>query len=239
MEKKINCLIVDDEPLSLEILQKYIEDIPALQLTRSCNNAFEAMEAIEEERIDLIFLDINMPKLSGIQLAKTLSYPMEIIFTTAYPEFAVEGFEMNAIDYLVKPFDFERFLKAVNKYKSITNHRYFSENSQDTEKNENVIWLKADKKLHRVEVSDIVYIEATGDYLKFVCKKTKFIVHNRMQTMEEELEKYNFCRIHRSYIIQITKIDFIEANRVGIGGVELPVGASYKEIFQKKLNALS
>ena len=222
MEKKINCIIVDDEPLSLEILQRYIEDVPLLNLICSCNDAFEAIEAIKKQSVDLMFLDINMPKLSGLQMLKSLENPPKVIFTTAYPEFAVEGFEVNAVDYLLKPFDFERFMKAVNKY-----------DSGDESEAEDVIWLKSDKKLHRVLLDDIYYVESLGDYLKFAWGEKSLVVHERMQTMEDKLIKSNFCRIHRSYLISLNKLEFVEGNRVGVGGVELPIGQKYKEAFQK------
>ena len=225
MEKRIKCIIVDDEPLSLDILKAYIKDVPILELKNSCNDAFEAIEAMKDNSIDLIFLDINMPKLSGLQMLKSLEKPPKVIFTTAYPEFAVEGFEVNAIDYLLKPFDFERFVKAVNKYKD-----------GPLSESEDLIWLKSEKKLHRVLIDDILYIEAIGDYLKVICLNKNLIVHERLQQMQKNLVHSNFCRIHRSYLISLDKIDFIEANRVGIGGNELPVGKTYKEYFLNKVN---
>ncbi len=224
MEKRIKCIIVDDEPLSLDILKAYIKDVPILELKNSCNDAFEAIEAMKDDSIDLIFLDINMPKLSGLQMFKSLENPPKVIFTTAYPEFAVEGFEVNAIDYLLKPFDFERFVKAVNKY-----------NDVPLSEGDDLIWLKSEKKLHRVLIDDILYIEAIGDYLKVVCSDKNLIVHERLQKMEENLAYSNFCRIHRSYLISLDKIEFIEANRVGIGGVVLAVGQTYKEEFLNRV----
>ncbi|MCF8391290.1 MAG: LytTR family DNA-binding domain-containing protein [Bacteroidales bacterium] len=235
MEKMINCIIVDDEPLSLDILEKYIGEVPFLSLQCNCSDAFEALEAIQKYNVDLIFLDINMPKLSGLQMLRTLTNPPDVIFTTAYPEFAVAGFEADAIDYLLKPFDFERFLKAVNKCRK-DNDR--AETAEKVNKDENVIWLKSDRKLHRVLTDDILFIEAVGDYLKVVCDTKTLIVHETLHAMEENLSEYNFCRIHRSYIIPIDKLEFIEGNRVGISGSDFPVGQKYRDEFLDKVKAL-
>ncbi|MCK4922545.1 MAG: response regulator transcription factor [Bacteroidales bacterium] len=232
MNDLINCIIVDDEPLSLQILEKYISETPFLNLQCSCNDAFEALDALKNFKVDLIFLDINMPKLSGLQMLKTLNNPPKVIFTTAYPEFAVEGFEVDAIDYLLKPFSFERFMKAVYKCRQeVDNGR----NKESEQEGDEVIWLKSDKKLHRVLIEDILYIEAVGDYLKLTCESKNLIVHETLQNMEEILSEYNFCRIHRSYIIPINKLEFIEANRVGISGADFPIGQTYKEGFLEKL----
>lgn len=235
MEEQINCIIVDDEPLSLQILEKYISDTAFLNLQCSCNDAFEALDALKNFDIDLIFLDINMPKLSGLQMLKTLRNPPKVIFTTAYPEFAVAGFEADAVDYLLKPFDFERFLKAVNKCRKEKNDIHGNEAGKNEE---DVIWLKSDKKLHRVLIDDILFIEAVGDYLKVTCRNKNLIIHETLHGMENILSIYDFCRIHRSYIIPIAKLEFIEGNRVGIAGSDFPIGQTYKDEFFEKVKAL-
>jgi DNA-binding LytR/AlgR family response regulator len=225
---KINCAIIDDEPLSQDILIKYVNEIDRLHLIGVCDNALEANKLLQEQNIVLIFLDINMPRLSGLQFFRSLSNPPLVIFTTAYPEFAVDGFEVDAVDYLVKPFPFERFLKAVNKaFEKIDNN---VNNSA-----EDVLWLKSDKKLNRVNITEILFIEATGDYVKVVMENGNLLVHETMQAICEKLASLGFVRIHRSYIAAMNKIDYIEGNMVRIQDRMLPVGQAYRESFNKKL----
>ncbi|MGC9344922.1 MAG: LytR/AlgR family response regulator transcription factor, partial [Bacteroidales bacterium] len=197
----LRCIIVDDEPLSQEVLEKYILDVSQLSLECTCNDALEASEVLQKKNIDLIFLDINMPRISGLQLIKSIPHPPQVIFTTAYPEYAVEGFEVDAVDYLVKPFPFERFMKAVNKAIDKFEHDKGDYNEKA------VIWLKSDKKINRVVVEDIIYVEAVGDYVKIKTKQGQLIVHETMGAMQEQLEPHNFIRIHRSWIISTDKID--------------------------------
>lgn len=225
----IDCIIVDDEPLSQEVLLRYISDIKQLNLVAVCNDALEAIASLREQNVDLIFLDINMPRISGLQLIKSLQNPPLVIFTTAYPEFAVEGFEVAAVDFLLKPFSFDRFLKAVNKAFDIKS----SEKIQNSQ--EEILWLKSDKKLNRVNIADIDYIEAVGDYVKLVCSSYNLIVHETMQGMMEMLKTSGFIRIHRSYIVHPGKIEYVEGNQVKIDETILPLGASYREEFFKFL----
>ena len=225
----IDCIIVDDEPLSQEVLLRYISDIKQLNLVAVCNDALEAIASLREQNVDLIFLDINMPRISGLQLIKSLQNPPLVIFTTAYPEFAVEGFEVAAVDFLLKPFSFDRFLKAVNKAFDIKS----SEKIQNSQ--EEILWLKSDKKLNRVNIADIDYIEAVGDYVKLVCSSYNLIVHETMQGMMEMLKTSGFIRIHRSYIVHPGKIEYVEGNQVKIDETILPLGASYREDFFKFL----
>src|SRR5258705_12128082 len=161
MNKVIRCVIIEDEPLARNVLKKYITDYPLLELAAVCNDAIEAQSVLASGNIQLLFLDINLPRISGISFLKTLSHPPMVIFTTAYPEFAVEGFELDAIDYLLKPFSFERFLKAANKAVQQLNKKEIAEQATPS-----FIFLKADKKVHKVNLDDILYIEAAGDYIK-------------------------------------------------------------------------
>jgi len=225
----LRCIIVDDEPLSQEILEKYIRDVSQLSLECTCNDALEASEALQKKNIDLIFLDINMPRISGLQLIKSVPHPPQVIFTTAYPEYAVEGFEVDAVDYLVKPFPFERFLKAV--YKALDK----AEQNNRENNGKAVIWLKSDKKINRVAVDDIIYVEAVGDYVKIKTSEGQLVVHETMNGILEKLEPYNFIRIHRSWIISLDKIDFIEGNRVSINKQDFPIGKAYRDDFSRKL----
>jgi DNA-binding LytR/AlgR family response regulator len=222
---KINCIIVDDEPVSQDILKKYVGDTPSLYLVQVCNNAFEASEALMQYQIDLIFLDINMPKLSGMKFYKSLNNPPYVIFTTAYPEFAAEGFEVDAIDYLLKPFPFDRFLKAVNKAIERIRKPERQTGAGD------YILLKADKKLHRVNLSDISHLEALGDYVKVFYNDTFILVHDTLQRLLDQLPDKEFIRIHKSYVISTSKISYVEGNQVIIRELEIPIGQTYRDNF--------
>lgn len=225
----LRCIVVDDEPLSQEILEKYIGDTSQLSLECTCNDALEASVALQKKNIDLIFLDINMPRISGLQFIKSIPHPPMVIFTTAYPEYAVQGFEVDAVDYLVKPFPFDRFLKAV--YKAIDK----AEQNNRENNGMPVIWLKSDKKINRVAVNDIIYVEAVGDYVRIKTGEGQLVVHETMNGILEKLEPYNFMRIHRSWIISLDKIDFIEGNRVCINKKDFPIGKAYRDDFSRKL----
>lgn len=226
----IRCIAVDDEPLSLRIIVKYVAQLPRLQLVATCNNAFEAMEILRREPVDLMFLDINMPKLSGISLLKTLDRQPQVIFTTAYPQYAVEGFELEATDYLLKPFSFERFVKAVNRVAE----RLPIPREQGGAPPEHLL-LRADKKLYKINFTDILYLEAFGDYVKVYTREKMLLTKERLGTLEQSLPETLFQRIHRSYIIAIHKIDYVEGNLVKIGGERLPVSQSFKDALMEKL----
>jgi len=220
----INCIVVDDEPASRDVLEKFVRDCPTLNLVCLCKNAFEASEIINKEEIQLIFLDVNMPKLSGIHFYKTLINPPNVIFTTAYPEYAVEGFEVDAIDYLLKPFKFERFLKAVNKLQE----RY---NQKEQKVDSYSIILKADKKLYNIKIDDICYLEALGDYVKVYYLNNSIIVHDTFQKMLEKLPKEQFMRVHKSFAIAFNKLEIIEGNMVKINDKSIPIGQTYRTEF--------
>ena len=222
---RYKCVIIEDEPLAQNVLKKYIGEHPTLELIAVCNDALEAQGFLSGENIHLLFLDINLPKLSGINFIKTLIRPPLIIFTTAYPEFAVEGFELNAVDYLLKPFSFERFLKAVNKAIEKLN-AHAIQNS--IENKSSFIFLKADKKIHRVELENIHYIEAIGDYMKVVTDSGQLIINETMKKLQEELPERSFIRVHKSFIISRDRIKYIEGNYVQIEGKSIPIGATYR-----------
>lgn len=226
---KINCIIVDDEPVSQDILKKYVSDTPTLNLLQVCNNAFEASEALMQHQIDLIFLDINMPKLSGMKFYKSLNNPPYVIFTTAYPEFAAEGFEVDAIDYLLKPFPFDRFLKAINR--AIERIRKPEKQTVSGE----YILLKADKKLHRINLSEISHLEALGDYVKVFYNDSFILVHDTLQSLLDQLPLKDFIRIHKSFVISTTHIDYVEGNQVKIGELEIPIGQTFRDNFLERI----
>lgn len=221
---RYNCIIVEDEPLAQNVLKKYIGEHPTLDLIAVCNDALEAQSIFTQQNIDLIFLDINLPKLSGINFIKTLPRPPLVIFTTAYPEFAVEGFELNAVDYLLKPFSFERFLKAVNKaFEKLNTTNQSNDGNKAT-----FIFLKADKKIHKVDLDSIHFIEAIGDYMKVVTDTGQLIINETMKKLQEELPVKSFIRVHKSFIISRNKIKFIEGNYVQVEDKSIPIGTTYR-----------
>ena len=234
---KLKCLIVDDEPLAQDILVQYIGDCQSLELSKICSDALEAGEFMQSQPVDLIFLDINMPRLSGIRFVKTLNHPVLIIFTTAYPEFAAEGFEANAVDYLVKPFSFERFMKAVNKAIEWAEFRKKKENLQvpDSIQNEFIL-LRSDKKIFKINFNDIRYFESTGDYIKVYCTDKKIMIHETVRNLISQLPPNQFTRIHKSFIVSVTKIRLIEGNQLDVAGQMLPIGLVFKDELLKRLN---
>ena len=222
---RYKCIIIEDEPLAQNILKKYIADHPSLELVAICGDALEAQAILSQQTVELIFLDINLPKLSGVNFIKTLLHSPLIIFTTAYPEFAVEGFELSAIDYLLKPFSFARFLKAVNKAFEKLN----STSAQTTNSNRpSFVFLKADKKIHKVDLDSIFYIEAIGDYMKVVTGSGQLIINETMKKLQEDLPVDSFIRVHKSFIISRNKIKFIEGNYVRVEDKNIPIGATYR-----------
>ncbi len=227
---KIRCAIIDDEPLSIKVVEKYLADLPQLELVATCKNAFEAMELLRKESIDLIFLDINMPKLSGVSFLKSLSKPPLVIFITAYPEYAVEGFELEALDYLLKPFSFERFLKAINR----AQEKMVSSNDENAKDH---LFIKADKKLYKVNFEDIFYLQAYGDYVKVFTKEKTLLTKERLNNLLQKLPKARFQQIHRSYIIALPAIQFIEGNQVQINETKLPIATTYKEELMLRLKS--
>jgi len=226
----MKCIIVDDEPLSQEVVERYVNDFPRLELIAICSNAIEAIEQIQNQSIDLIFLDINMPKLSGINFLKSLNNPPLVIFTTAYPEYAVQGFELDVVDYLLKPFSFDRFLKAVNKAIIKLNILNDEKNLKSgSTKEQNYLLIKADKKIYKTDYDDILYFQSCGDYVKIFTKEKTLISNKTLKDIYLELPEHLFARIHKSYIIPLKRISFIEGNRVYIKKESLPIGLSFKE----------
>ena len=232
----IKAIIVDDEPLALDVLETYIAQLPELELVARCENALEAREVLKEHDVDLMFLDINMPQLTGIDFVKTLSVKPNFIFTTAHPYYAVEGFELNAIDYLMKPIPLERFMKAVNKVINMQ----LGETSVPEKKKENFIFVKADKKLIKVNFDDILYIEGLKDYVIIRQKEGRIITLHTMKSLEAKLPDHIFKRIHRSYIVNIGAIDAIVGNMIELKEKSqvkhIPIGKNYREELLKVIN---
>ncbi len=227
--QKFNCLIVEDEPLAAEILEEYIHQVPYLQLTAKCNDAIYALELLKKENIDLIFLDIHLPKLKGLDFIKTLSEPPQIIITSAYPDYALQGYELNVIDYLLKPIEFNRFIMAVNKLRHI-NESEHSNMISSTLPERPYLFFNVSKKKVKMFLDEILYIESLKEYIKVISKDKSILTKFQLGEIEDMLNKNNFLRIHRSFIVAKNKIDAFSATDVEINGQQIPIGRSYKEI---------
>ncbi len=224
------CLIVDDEPPALKIIKGYIDLVENLSVVASCSNALEAMEVLKKEKVDLLFLDIQMPKLTGIGFIKTLAHPPKVIFTTAYKEYAVDAFDLDAIDYLLKPISLERFLKAVNK---ITNSNTVTEQIMAPAR-QGFLYFRSERKMVKVFLEDMLYIESLKDYIKIHRLAGKpLMVKQSISTIEAMLPPDLFLRIHRSFIISINKVTAFTTNDVEIGNIEIPIGRQYNANLKK------
>jgi two-component system LytT family response regulator len=229
---ELRCVAIDDEPLALEIITAYIEKVPFLKLLKTFDNALDSIDFLKKNKVDLMFLDIEMESLSGIQLIYVLKDRPEVIFTTAYDSYAVEGFELDAADYLLKPISFERFVKSVDKVynkfitpKTKTNGQVQSIRISSSG---NFIFVKTENRLQKVAFSEILYIEGQGDYLKIVTPKARIMTLQNFKKFEEILPPDNFIRVHKSYLVALNKIESITRNRIRIGNILIPVSDSYK-----------
>lgn len=227
-------IIIDDEPLAHEIIEEFCSMLPHVQLEKNCYNAMEAMQYLNENTVDFMFLDINMPKLRGLDFLKTLTKPPKTIITTAYKEHALEGFELNVVDYILKPFSFDRLVKAVNKISETqTTKTVIKEVSSNSDSNR--FFVKGDKKHHQIDLSNILYIEAYGNYTKIFLKDEMIVSHEKISHYETTLTNGNFLRVHKSFIVAINKIKFIEGNRILIEDHKIPIGQTYKNSVTKLL----
>lgn len=244
---KIKCLIVDDEPLAIQVIENYLDRLQDFEIVASCESAIEAFHIIQEKDIDLLLLDINMPMLNGIEFLKSIENPPEVIFTTAYRDYAVESYELNVLDYLVKPIPFQRFLKALHKAKKYIelvnrnsllreNHAFEShENIHPVHKEEAFIFLKVDKKRVKIALDDIFHIESLKDYIRVFTKNDEYIVHQSLTKITESLPEKYFMRVHRSYTISLRKVSAIDGNQVEINGKWIPIGRLYQQQVKEKL----
>jgi DNA-binding LytR/AlgR family response regulator len=236
--KKISCLAVDDEPPALLLMEKYINAIPTLQFAGKCRNAVDALTILQNNVIDLIFLDIQMPFILGTDFLRTLTKPPKVIFTTAFRKFAVEGFELDAVDYLLKPISFERFLKAVNKVMKLNLPVVESFPTDTPPKNESetkFMFLRADRKNLKIQLNDILFIESLKDYVKVVTKEKTIVSKHSISTIAENLPEHSFLRIHRSFIVSLSKIESFTAGLIQVGKYELPVSRSYRHEVEKTI----
>ncbi len=237
MNKKITCVVIDDEALARKLLTTYIEKIPYLELKGVFKNPIEAMPLVQTQTIDVLFLDIQMPQISGINFLKTLVQRPLVVFTTAYEKYAIEGFNLDVVDYLLKPFAFERFLQAVQK----VTHRLSTVNAsitapiQTSTPTKNHILVKSEHRIHRLRYEDILYIQSMQAYVAYHTSKERILSLNTMKKLEEVLPKDQFIRIHKSYIIAKEKVELLEGNQVIIQDTKLPIGASYREMVLREL----
>lgn len=225
---KIRCLVIDDEPLALEVIETYLEQIPGIELVATFQNPMDALDVMKSTRIDLIFLDIEMPLLSGINFVKTLQKPPKIIFTTAYRNYATESYELDAVDYLLKPISFVRFLKAINKYKNLVNISKPKLTIKDEQVVNDHLYVNCNRKFIKLNFKDILYVESIKDYVKVYIHDESVITKDSISSFKHKLPR-NFLRIHRSFIVNSTKITAFTKVDVEIGEREIPIGANYKD----------
>lgn len=224
----IKCLVVDDEPLAREAIKVYIEKMPDLELVDECENALQAMASLRQKQVDLIFLDIEMPEIDGISFLQMLKNIPGVIFTTAYRNYAVEAFELDAIDYLLKPISFDRFVASINKYYERTNN-LASAPSEFKKETLNYLNVKADRKTYKIDISKIQFIESLKDYVKIVCTDQSIVSHDSLSNLEAYLSEHGFIRIHRSFLVAIGKIKSFDAESVFLENNELPISRTFKK----------
>ncbi len=235
---KINCIAIDDEPLALDIIKAYCAKVPFLNLQHTFSNAIDTLEYLRNNTIDLMFLDIQMEELTGIQLLKSLNQKPYVIFTTAYDNYALQGFDLDVVDYMLKPISFERFLKGVNK----VSERMQKENSESAqEKNEihiapenkdsSYFFVKTETRIEKVETADVLYVEGMGDYWRIVTKNRRIMTLMNAKRIEEILHEPKFCRVHKSYFVAIDKIEFVERKHIKIANEHIPISDTYQKNF--------
>jgi DNA-binding LytR/AlgR family response regulator len=229
----LRCIIIDDEPIARKGLKEYIHDVDFLQLIGEFDNPLKAMDTLMNQKIDLLFLDIQMPKMTGLEFMKTIPHPLQVIFTTAYPQYAVEGFELNAADYLLKPFSFERFWKAVVKAKKMSDAAGISGIPANNEPD--YFFIKSDNKLVKIGYDDILYVEALQNYVAVHTAEKKYITYLTFRSIEEYLPATRFIRTHKSYIVAANKVESIEGNEIKIGTHHIPISRTEKDEVMEKL----
>jgi len=236
----INCIIIDDEPKAIELLEMYVSKTSSLNLLHSFNNSVDAVSYIQENKVDLIFLDINMPDLNGIDFLKSISVKLMVIFTTAYSEYAVESYNLEAVDYLLKPILFPRFLKSISKVQELCQRKSSSMLSDEIISKVDIkpdkILLKSGTDIHQVQTANIMYIEGARNYLFVFTKDKKIMTLMRMKELEDQLPANDFIRIHKSYIVAQKYIDLIERHQVTIKDKKIPIGRNYREMFLKSIS---
>jgi DNA-binding LytR/AlgR family response regulator len=233
--KPIRCIIIDDEPLARKGLREYIGDVDFLQLEAEFDTPLKATKLLEEGNVQLIFLDIQMPKITGLEFFRTLQKAPPVIFTTAFPQHALDGFELNALDYLVKPISFERFLKAVMRVREYYEVRSKNDMEVQPSAREDFFFIKADNKLVRISFDDILFVEALQNYVSVYTRSKKFITYLTFRSIEEYLPAERFVKTHKSFIVSAAKIDNIEGNNIRIGEYHIPISRGSRELVMEKL----
>ncbi|MBO9200652.1 MULTISPECIES: LytR/AlgR family response regulator transcription factor [Niastella] len=232
---RYNCIIVEDEPLAAEVIKDYIDQVPFLQYKGTCTDALYAMDLLQKEKIDLVFLDIHLPKLKGLDFIKALKKPPQIIITTAYQEYALQGYEFNVVDYLLKPIEFSRFLMAVNKLKE----REIMEAlpaSTTTGSERAALFFNVSKKRVKIYIDEILFIESLKEYIRITTKEKSILTKFQLGQIEEMLAKNGFLRVHRSFLVAKNKIEAFSATDIEINGEQIPIGRSYKEVVMAVLD---
>lgn len=236
MGKNINCIIVDDEPMAREILESHLSRIESITMVGSCKNAIEAFNMINSNNIDLIFLDINMPEISGLSFARSINKNIKIIFTTAYREYAIDGFDLKAVDYLLKPISFDRLFQAIHKYESESSpHKSDGYKEIQAEKSD-FFFVRSNRKMIKINFSELNYIESLADYVKIYVNDKIIVTRETISSIEAKLPKNDFLRVHRSYIIAINKIESFTQEFIEINKKAIPISRSYKNDVKLRLD---
>lgn len=236
--KILRCVVVDDEPLAREVLSRFIARVPSLLLVAECENAVQAMSVVQQQEVDLAFVDIQMPEVSGTEFIKILRHPPKIVLTTAFPEYALESYELDAVDYLLKPIQFERFLKAINKVASqigVTTQPAPVVPDRQEERSDAYLYFRTDRKMVKVQLDEIFYVEGMKNYVKIFTLNGTVITKNSMAAIEAMLPEKAFVRTHRSYIVSRSKIRSYTGELIGIGNIEIPIGKLFKNSVMKLL----
>jgi DNA-binding LytR/AlgR family response regulator len=232
----IKCLAIDDEPLALDVIEKHISKIPDLELVQKCTSPLQALEIINKEEIDLIFLDIEMSEITGIQMLKSMNKKPMVILTTAYESYALEGYELDVLDYLLKPISFERFLKAVNKAQETFLLRKGGQPKENPSYENGFIFVKSEYQMIKINLRDILYIEGLKDYVKIYCGPKPILSLQNLKGIESKLPSAHFFRVHKSFIVSIPKIDSVHKGRIKVGEIEIPIGENYRDAFLKVIS---
>ena len=235
---KIKCLVIDDEPLARDLMRSHIEKLENFEIVAECGDAMKALQALRNHPVELMFMDIQMPQITGIEFLKTLKHPPKVIITTAYREYALDGFELDVVDYLLKPITFNRFLKAVNKYYQLTQEekKNAAPAAIANQPEDAFIYVKENKKVIKLHLNEILYVEGLSEYVQIYTENRKIITKTSMTHMEEKLPQADFMRIHKSFIVSLSKIEAFTSNSIEVPGKELPIGRSYKNSVLEALH---
>ncbi|MCD4772325.1 MAG: LytTR family DNA-binding domain-containing protein [Bacteroidales bacterium] len=236
---KIKCIVVDDEPLAIRVIESHIEKLNNIEIVAKCSNAIDALDILKNNKIDLIFLDIQMPELTGLEFLNTLQNPPSVIFTTAYRNYAIDAFELDVLDYLLKPITFERFLKAINKFYKLLSYKKpetLSNVSATQIESEPFIYIKRNKTMIKILLKDILFIESLKDYIRIHTEDDSYMTKQQISLIEKNLPEEQFLRVHKSFIINIEKITTFSPNYIGLKDKKISIGRSYKAYVLNKLN---